>query len=72
MNHIGIDLGSRESQVCVRTSAGTIVEEARRPTRELAAWLATQPVARGRGELPRPGTCFWARQRKWTFVSVPS
>jgi hypothetical protein len=30
MNHIGIDLGSRESQVCVRNSAGDIVEEARR------------------------------------------
>lgn len=46
MNHIGIDLGSRESQVCVRNSAGDILEEARRPTRELGTWLATQSPAR--------------------------
>jgi transposase len=46
MNHIGIDLGSRESQVCVRNSAGDIVEEARRPTRTLGPWLATQSPAR--------------------------
>ena len=29
MDHIGIDLGSRDSQVCVRNSAGEIIEEAR-------------------------------------------
>jgi hypothetical protein len=29
MDHIGIDLGSRESQVCVRAAGGEIVEEAR-------------------------------------------
>ncbi len=46
MEHIGIDLGSRDSQVCVRNSAGEIVEEARRPTRELGPWLATRPSAR--------------------------
>jgi hypothetical protein len=46
MNHIGIDLGSRESQVCVRNSAGEVIEEGRRPTRELAAWLATRAPAR--------------------------
>jgi transposase len=46
MNHIAIDLGSRESQVCVRNSAGDIVEEVRRPTRTLGPWLATQAPAR--------------------------
>lgn len=46
MNHIGIDLGSRDSQVCVRNSAGAIVEEARRPTTELGPWLATHASAR--------------------------
>jgi transposase len=46
MEHIGIDLGSRDSQVCVRNSAGEIIEEARRPTRELTAWLATRAPAR--------------------------
>ena len=29
MEHIGIDLGSRESQVCVRSGVGEIVEEKR-------------------------------------------
>ena len=46
MDHIGIDLGSRESQVCVRNDAGDIVEEARRSTRKLAPWLATRSPAR--------------------------
>jgi transposase len=46
MDHIGIDLGSKDSQVCVRNSAGDIVEEARRPTRELGAWLATRAPGR--------------------------
>ncbi len=46
MEHIGIDLGSRDSQVCVRNSAGEIVEEARRPTRDLGPWLATRRPAR--------------------------
>lgn len=46
MNHIGIDLGSKESQVCVRNSAGDILEEGRRPTRSLGPWLATQGPAR--------------------------
>ena len=46
MDHIGIDPGSKDSQVCVRNSAGDIVEEARRPTRELGAWLATRVPAR--------------------------
>jgi transposase len=35
MNHVAIDLGGRESQVCVRTADGTIVEEHRHPTRKL-------------------------------------
>ena len=30
MDHIGIDLGGRESQVCVRNGEGVILEEARR------------------------------------------
>ncbi len=46
MEHIGIDLGSRDSQVCVRNSAGEIVDEARRPTRDLGPWLATRRPAR--------------------------
>lgn len=46
MDHIGIDLGSRESQVCVRNGAGEIIEEARRPTTGLARWLASRTPSR--------------------------
>lgn len=46
MDHIGIDLGSRESQVCVRTATGEIVEEARCRTTELGPWLAERAAAR--------------------------
>ena len=46
MDHIGIDLGGRDSQVCVRNSAGAITEEARRPTIELGRWLASRAPAR--------------------------
>jgi transposase len=42
MDHIGIDLGSRESQVCVRNGAGEIIEEGRRPTTGLGRWLASR------------------------------
>jgi transposase len=40
VNHIAIDLGSRESQICVRNSDGLIVEEDRRPTTGLGKYLA--------------------------------
>jgi transposase len=46
MEHIGIDLGSRESQVCVRNSAGDIVEELRCRTDGLVPWLARRAPAR--------------------------
>jgi transposase len=42
VNHIAIDLGSRESQICVRNSAGTIVDEERRPTTGLGKYIAAQ------------------------------
>jgi transposase len=35
VNHVAIDLGGRESQICIRTADGTIVEEQRLPTRRL-------------------------------------
>jgi hypothetical protein len=38
MEHIGIDLGSRESQVCIRNGAGDIVEELRCRTDRLVPW----------------------------------
>jgi len=45
MDHIGIDLGSRDRHVCVRNSAGEIIEEARRPTTGLGPWLAGRAPA---------------------------
>lgn len=41
MNHAAIDLGSRESQICIRDASGTIVEERKVPTRKLIELVAT-------------------------------
>jgi transposase len=46
MNHVAIDLGGKESQICIRRSDGTIVAEDRRPTRSLRKYLAS--LERGR------------------------
>ena len=46
MQHIAIDLGGRESQICVRNSAGEILEERRWPTQDLAQYLASRPQSR--------------------------
>ena len=46
MDHIAIDLGGRESQICVRASDGRIVEEQRVATASLKAWLAGRPCSR--------------------------
>jgi transposase len=46
MEHIAIDLGSRESQVCVRNELGQIVLERRIPTPRLERMLAARPAAR--------------------------
>jgi hypothetical protein len=46
MEHCAIDLGGRESQVCVRGSDGQIVEERRCRTAALAAYLAGRPPSR--------------------------
>ena len=39
MNHVAIDLGSKESQVCIRQADGTIVSERKHPTRKLGEWM---------------------------------
>lgn len=39
MNHVAIDLGSKESQVCMRQADGTILVEKKYPTRKLGAWM---------------------------------
>jgi transposase len=46
MDHVAIDLGGRESQICVRSSEGQIVEEDRRATRSLGRYLAGRPRSR--------------------------
>jgi transposase len=46
MDHIAIDLGSRESQVCVRRADGEIVEERRVATRSLGRYLKGRPKSR--------------------------
>jgi predicted NBD/HSP70 family sugar kinase len=46
MDHIAIDLGGRESQICVRDEAGTILEEKRHPTKELRAYLSKRAKSR--------------------------
>jgi transposase len=43
MEHIAIDLGGRESQICVRTSDGQIVDEQRWPTEALGRYLEKRP-----------------------------
>lgn len=40
MKHVAIDLGGRESQICIREANGTILDEARHPTRKLAQLMA--------------------------------
>jgi transposase len=46
MEHIAIDLGGRESQICARNSAGEILEERRWPTLDLGHYLASRPKGR--------------------------
>jgi len=46
MEHIAIDLGGMESQICVRSSDGTIIDELRTATRSLARYLRRRPKSR--------------------------
>ena len=46
LDHIAIDLGSRESQVCIRTAEGQIIEERRVSTRSLGKYLTKRPKSR--------------------------
>jgi transposase len=40
VNHVAIDLGSKESQVCMRDKDGKILVEKKYPTRKLCTWMA--------------------------------
>lgn len=46
MEHVAIDLGGRESQICVRSSEGEILEEKRVPTPSLKSFLHRRPKSR--------------------------
>lgn len=46
MHHAAIDLGSKESQICIRQPDGTIVEERKHPTRKLTELVKTWPSSR--------------------------
>jgi transposase len=46
VEHVAIDLGGRESQICVRSSDGKVVEEKRLPTGKLGVWLKARPPSR--------------------------
>ena len=46
MEHIAIDLGGAESQICIRSSDGSLVEEKRWPTARLASYLKDRPPSR--------------------------
>ena len=43
MQHFAIDLGSMESQICVRTPDGEIALERKVATRSLKSYLQKQP-----------------------------
>ena len=46
MEHIAIDLGGRESQICVRSADGVIIEEGRARTGALGRYLRSRPQSR--------------------------
>jgi transposase len=46
MQHVAIDLGSKESQVCIRREDGSIVLEKKHPTRRLGELMQTWPKSR--------------------------
>jgi transposase len=46
VQHIAIDLGGKESQICVRNAAERILDERKHATRKLGEYLATQPPSR--------------------------
>jgi len=46
MEHVAIDLGSRESQVCIRDEQGTILLERKVATARLGGYLSRRPQSR--------------------------
>jgi transposase len=75
MEHIAIDLGSRESQICVRNAKGEIVDERRYRTAELRSYLAKR-ASGGRVLVESSSEAFtvaeWARQSGHEARVVPA
>jgi transposase len=46
VEHVAIDLGGRESQICVRGADGSLLEEKRCPTARLSKYLQARPKSR--------------------------
>ena len=46
MQHVAIDLGSRESQICIRSEQGEIIGERKLATAKLPSYLAKRPPSR--------------------------
>jgi predicted NBD/HSP70 family sugar kinase len=46
VQHLAIDLGGKESQICLRDSNEKILDERKHPTRRLAEYFAKQPPSR--------------------------
>jgi transposase len=46
VQHVAIDLGGQESQICIRSAEGAIVEESRVPTRRLEKLVGKWPPSR--------------------------
>lgn len=46
MNHVAVDLGSRKSQICVRSSGGQVLQEAKVDTKALKGFFAKMEQSR--------------------------
>lgn len=46
MQHLAIDLGGKESQICLRDSNEKILDERKYPTKRLGEYFAKQPPSR--------------------------
>src|SRR5260370_38214144 len=46
MDHVAIDWGAKQSQICVRAGSGEIIDARRVPTAQLAEYLARRPPSR--------------------------
>lgn len=75
MNHVAVDLGSRQSQVCLRSADGTILQESKRPTRQLKETFAAME-APARVVLETSSEAFtvaaWAKDAGHDVRIVPS